>query len=362
METGAALSIPSSLRLLVHTFPDPVVQAKVVGAFAGSGTLANVLGLIIGALIIYYATWPWIFYITAILALFIAIACTFLIPHPYRPQDKYNQQEQFRRLDISGASLLVVALVLFIFAVTSGSINGWKTVTVLVPLFLSILLLGLFFVWEARLPEDHASLPPRLWSYPNFASIVILAFLPYAWLGTVYLIFAWYWQEVQSWSAIESGIHFLPIGLFAFPFMLLSGVLQQKFEVKHILLGGLFLMVAGTVFLSFANSASSYWPVVFPGFVLGTIGTTVVFATTNIAIFAATPPAVAGTVGAVFNCALLLGSAVIASVATSIQTSVEPLSTSFKGRSAAFQFLVLIIALQILSVLVFVRKTGKHQV
>ncbi|KAF8549658.1 hypothetical protein OG21DRAFT_1500282 [Imleria badia] len=135
--------------------------------------------------------------------------------------------------------------------------------------------------------------PPRLWSYPNFASIVILAFLPYAWWGTVYLIFAWYWQEVQSWSAIESGIHFLPIGLFAFPFMLLSGVLQQKFEVKHILLGGLFLMVAGTVFLSFANSASSYWHVVFPGFVLGTIGTTVVFATTNIAIFAATPPAVA---------------------------------------------------------------------
>lgn len=103
-----------------------MVQAKVVGAFAGSGTLANgdvnlswrtrhfpnpsltvVLGLMVGALIVSYTTWPWIFYITAILALLIAITCTTLIPHTYRPQNKYTQLEQFRRLDIFGTSLLI---------------------------------------------------------------------------------------------------------------------------------------------------------------------------------------------------------------------------------------------------------------
>lgn len=46
-----------------------------------------------------------------------------------------------------------------------------------------------------------------MWSYPNFAPLIILALLPYGWWGTVYLLFAWYWQEVEFWSAIDSGIH-----------------------------------------------------------------------------------------------------------------------------------------------------------
>ncbi|KAN0078474.1 Major facilitator superfamily domain containing protein [Tylopilus felleus] len=373
---GAALSIPSSLHLLVHAFPDPVVQTKAICAFSGSGALASVLGVVIGALMISYATWPWIFYVAAILSLFTAVTCTFLVPHPYRPQHKYTQLEQIQRLDAPGGLLLMAALVLFIFAVTSGSANGWETVIVLVPLFLSVLLLGVFFAWEAQVPEDYASLcvfsvpfrfmvcnplqisPPCLWSYPNFAPLAILALLPYAWWGTVYLIFAWYWQEVQSWSAIDSGIHFLPMGLFAIPFMALSGVLRQKFETKHILLVALFFMVAGTAFLPFAGDTSRYWFTAFPGFLLGTAGATVVFTTTNIAIFAATPPAVAGIVGAVFSCALLLGSAMISSVATSIQTSVQHSPASFEGRSAAFQFLIAFLVLEIVVVVVFVRKAG----
>lgn len=41
MRAGAALTIPSSLHMLIHTFPDPIVQAKAVSAFAGSAVVAN---------------------------------------------------------------------------------------------------------------------------------------------------------------------------------------------------------------------------------------------------------------------------------------------------------------------------------
>jgi len=71
------------------------------------------------------------------------------------------------------------------------------------------------------------------------------------------------------------------MGLFAFPFTALSGVLQQKVDPKHILLGGLVLMVAGTVFFPFADNTSHYWSIAFPGFMLGTAGTIIVFATTK---------------------------------------------------------------------------------
>ncbi|KAH7886565.1 MFS general substrate transporter, partial [Phlebopus sp. FC_14] len=348
----ASLTIPSSLHLLVHMFPEPVAQAKAVSAFAGSGALGNVLGVVIGALFISYATWPWVFWMVAIVAMIIAASCTILIPNPgYKKVG--SSMDRFRRLDVSGGSILTIALVLFIFAVTSGSTDSWVTATVLAPLILSVFLFTSYFVWESRIAEEHASLPPKMWSYPNFTVLALLALLPYSWWSTVYLLFAWYWQEVLEWSAISSAVHFLPIGLFAFPFMALSGVLQQKVPIKYIFLIGLTFMLGGTVFFPFADSAGRYWPIVFPGFLLGTAGTTLVFATTNIAIFAVTPPEVAGTVGAVFNCALQLGTAVFSAATTSIQTTVQTSPTAYNGRAAGFEFLVAYVAVQMLSVLIF---------
>ena len=89
--------------------------------------------------------------------------------------------------------------------------------------------------------------------------------------------------RIFSIAVVTYVYHFfsLPMGLFAIPFMALSGVLRQKFETKHILLVALFFMVAGTAFLPFAGDTSRYWFTAFPGFLLGTAGATVVFTTTK---------------------------------------------------------------------------------
>lgn len=103
----------------------------------------------------------------------------------------------------------------------------------------------------------------------------------------------------------------------------------------------------------------------------------VVFSNSNIAIFHYTPPRVAGTVGAVFNCALQLSSAVGLAAVTSIQTSVKsetpltiPLNewpsrlsevtksqwkAAFHGYSAAYWFLVAFVVLQLINLLIFFR-------
>jgi hypothetical protein len=103
----------------------------------------------------------------------------------------------------------------------------------------------------------------------------------------------------------------------------------------------------------------------------------IVFANSSIAIFSYTPPSVAGTVGAVFNCALQLGSAVGLAAVSSIQTSVDvknaaslsvPLEefsqhlgeisqstwrTAYQGRAASFWFLLGILVLEVIAVVVF---------
>jgi hypothetical protein len=70
------------------------------------------------------------------------------------------------------------------------------------------------------------------------------------------------------------------------------------------------------------------------------------------------PPSMAGTVGAIFNGALQLGSAIGLAAVTSIETSVEEVRGGFYeycGRAAVFWFLLSIFAVQTVGVLAFYR-------
>ena len=83
---------------------------------------------------------------------------------------------------------------------------------------------------------------------------------------------------------------------------------------------------AATLLLSFADRPARYWPLIFPAFVLGSAGAMLTYTHTNIAIFRASPVAMAGTVGAIFNGALQLGSAIGISAVGSIESGVDAAS------------------------------------
>ena len=104
---GSALTIPSALSMIVALFPDQQSQSRAIAIFGGVGGVGNgefisllqsihdthpwvptVLGLIIGALLVQYTTWQWIFYFTAIMGSTIGIACFILIPNSNKPVSK----------------------------------------------------------------------------------------------------------------------------------------------------------------------------------------------------------------------------------------------------------------------------------
>ncbi|KAG6864100.1 hypothetical protein C0991_012480 [Blastosporella zonata] len=361
MGVGAALTVPSALYLIIHLFPNPASQSKAVALFAASAALGNVIGLIIGALIVSFSSWPWVFYTFAIIGGVLVIVVTLLSPSPRRAHvSALDKARRFKRLDLTGVFLLTSGLVLFIFGVTTGSVNGWNTARCLAPFIISLFLIAGFFIWEARLPEDMAAIPPSLWKLTNFGILVSSATMPFMWWGAVQLLFSWMWQNVYGWSPIIAALHFLPLGLLGFPMNLLSSLLQQKFPLKWVIFFGQFVAIAGSLLLPFGDSPQHYWRFVFPGFCLGTSGITIAFTTMNIAIFAATPPEKAGVVGSIFNCFLQLGCAAGTAIITSIQTSVDKTHggpTVWNGRAAGLWFLFALLAIQTLCIMAFMHNT-----
>ena len=104
---GGALTIPSALSMVVALFPDEQSQSRAIAIFGSTGGVGNgefhpcckaihsihpwvatAMGLIIGALLVQYTTWQWIFYLTAIMGSTISITCFILIPNSKKPISK----------------------------------------------------------------------------------------------------------------------------------------------------------------------------------------------------------------------------------------------------------------------------------
>ncbi|KAJ7839263.1 major facilitator superfamily domain-containing protein [Mycena olivaceomarginata] len=311
--TGAAgaLTIPSAMHLIVHMYPDPSDQAKAVTAFGAMGGIGIVMGLIIGALFVSFTSWPWVFYFSASVSGVIGVSAILLIPNLRRTVAESRAQKilRLRRLDLLGVLMFTVASILFIFSITSGSIDGWSSAQVIAPLSFHS---SLFFSSHSAVLTNYPSSPSKMWSYENFTVLILVSFAPFMWWGSIFLLFAWLWEVVYGWSAIKTALHFLPAGVGMFPVLPLAAGLQSKLRLKWVI-------VIGFLFLPFADSADKYWRFGFPGFLLGTAGASLIYTTTNIALLA-NPPA----------------------ILTSIQTSVQISRggpTSFSGRAAGLWFL-----------------------
>ncbi|EKM58356.1 uncharacterized protein PHACADRAFT_89746, partial [Phanerochaete carnosa HHB-10118-sp] len=316
-----AMTIPSALTLLVGIFPEPHEQARVIGAFGGSDGVGN------GKL-----------YSTASLR-------PGLLTHA---------------LDTGGISLLTVSDILFIFALTEGSMDIWISVKVLLPLLLSIALMIGFFVWEHVIPTHIAAVPPRTWFYRNFAVLFVVALLPYLWFTTMFDINMVLWQEVYDWSSLICALRLIPSGVVTFSISL-TGPLARRISPKWIILFGMALMIIANILFVYADNPSRHWSFVLPAIIVGDAGAMLVYTHANIAIFETTPPRTAGTVGAIFNGALQLGSAVSVEAITSIETSIERTHggfTSYAGHAAAWWFLVGVVAAEALAVAAFYRTSS----
>ncbi|KAJ4469965.1 MFS general substrate transporter [Lentinula edodes] len=348
MGIGAALTVPSALYLIVHMYPDPTSQSKAVGIFTMSGGLGNLLGLVIGALFVSFASWPWIFYFISILAISESVLVFIMCLNVKRSQmTATSHLKRLERLDVIGVTCFTASVILFIFAVTSGSIEGWGSARVIACLILSFVLLGIFSVYETYIPTWIAVIPPQTWTYTNLPILIATALLPYLWWGAVQSLYSWYWQEIFGWSAIITAVHFLPLGLSAVPAAGIATMLQQYFPLKWVLMIGSVLSIIGSLLFPFGNSHSRYWSFVFPGFIIGSGGMSIVYVTANVALFASTTPEVAGVVSAIFNAAIQLGCAAGIAIATSIQTSIQNRSgdpSSYEGRAAAFWFVLAVTA------------------
>ena len=137
----------------------------------------KVTGFLIGGVFVQLTTWRWILWFTGIFGLGTGTLALVILP----PSAPRRNKPSWRKLDLGGVVAITGAIILFVYGITTGPIDGWDSGNCLAPLIISIALGVGFFVYEARIPVDTAALPPKVWRYPNVPVLFAVGFVPFFW-------------------------------------------------------------------------------------------------------------------------------------------------------------------------------------
>lgn len=165
---GAAMTIPSAIAMIVQAFPDPSEQSRALGLYGAFGAVGNSIGFVLGGVLAAKASWRWVFHLIGIATIPFSVLAFFFLPKSVTQEQKVK-----RSIDMPGVSVLTGGLILFVYAVSDSSVEGWGSPQIIATLVLSVVFFLGFFVVE-RYVQDPA-IPPRTWFNKNFAVMFFYA-------------------------------------------------------------------------------------------------------------------------------------------------------------------------------------------
>lgn len=292
---GAALS-PGSLSVLVAAFPDPRARTQAIGIWSGISGLALAAGPLVGGVLIQFFSWPAIFFVNLPVGL-VALALGL-------PRLAESRNPSAHRIDLPGQVLVIAALACLITALIDGSSQGWTSV--ILGLFIaSAVLLAAFLLVEARVREPLLPLGlfrSRVFSVANVAGLIA----GFALLGTVFFV-SQYFQTVQGYTALESGLRTLPTTMGIFLVAPFAGMLAARMTPRLPIVLGALLTGSALFLLTRLEPASSYATIWWNLGMFG-IGFGFMLSPLTAAVLSATPPTRAGLGSSMINTSRQVGS------------------------------------------------------
>jgi EmrB/QacA subfamily drug resistance transporter len=315
---AGALLVPSSLAVIVNTFPDSE-RGAAIGSWTAYGSMAAVIGPLAGGELLAIASWRWIFLINVPLAIACVALIMFAIPRAEpRPADA-------RRIDFAGALLCVGGLGGPVFALIEQPRLGWSSPGVLVPLIGGVALMGAFLWFESRAREPM--MPLGLFRRRNFSAGNIETFAMYAGLAILFFFLVLFLQQIGGYSPLRSGLVVLPVTVVMFVLSRRFGALASRYGPRLFMGAGPLVSACGLLAMQRIGVHIHYLADVLPGLLLFALGLSMTVAPLTTAVLAGSEHEAgiaSGVNNAIARVAGLLGTAAVgAAVAGSFASTLD---------------------------------------
>ncbi|MFD1774761.1 MFS transporter [Paenibacillus rhizophilus] len=270
---GGALLSPATLSLIMSNFEEGKERNRALGVWASMGGVGMSLGLLLGGVLTSYIGWESTFFVN------VPIAILVLILSPMALMESKTLSET-RHYDAAGTISVTVGMILIVYYLIQSPVTGWLHTATLIPGLIGAASLLLFVAIEKRTSEPL--IPFRLFRNRNLTGAAITAALFSASFGTLYYFLTLYTQEVLQYTAIQSGLTFLPLTVSALLGAKLINKMISGVGVAGTIAAGMGLGVIGFLLLTRVSETGSAWDVI-PGMVIIGLGQAFTFTTMYIA-------------------------------------------------------------------------------
>ncbi|MGW1008822.1 MFS transporter [Streptomyces termitum] len=312
-----ALLMPAALGLLRATFPAEKLNMAIGiwGMVIGASTAG---GPILGGFLVEHVSWQSVFFINVPVGV-LALGLGLLILKDHRAENAP------RSFDVLGIALLSGAMGLLVWSlIQAGAEWGWTSANTWGCLIGSLVLFGIFALWETKVAEPL--IPLGLFrSVPLSAGVVLMVLMAFAFMGGLFFV-TFYLQGVQGLGPIDAGLRLLPLTAMMIVSSPLAGALITKFGPRVPLVGGMVCTAAamfGMITLSSGTSTltMSLW------FALLGLGLAPVMVGATEVIVGNAPLELSGVAGGLQQAAMQVGGALGTAVLGAVMAS--KVSTAF---------------------------------
>ena len=287
---GGSMLTPVAMAILANTFREPRQRARAIGVWGGVVGLSMAAGPVLGGVLVESAGWRSVFWLNVPIGLAAVLLTALYVPESRAPRA--------RRVDPVGQVLVIVLLGTLTYAVIEAPDKGWTSPPIALCLIASASALTVFIPYENRRTEPL--IDPRLFRNAPFSAAVTSAVFAFAALGGFLFANTLYLQQELGLSALDTGLHLLPMAVLSLVCPPLSGrIVGSRGPRIPLLLAGSAITASGVLAVAATRSAHPSFVLLSIDYALFGLGFGFVNAPITTTAVSGLPPAQAGVASAV---------------------------------------------------------------
>ena len=310
---GGALVSPAALSILLTTFAEGSERNRALavwGAIAGAG---GAVGLLLGGVIVQALSWRWVFFIN------VPIGAAVLALAPRVVPESRSESASRGGYDAEGAVAITLGTIALVFTLIKAESWGWTSGRTIAGFGVAAVLVGAFLVIERR--HEDPLIPLRIFSNRSLAASDATMLVVAAALFGMFFFSTLYLQQVLGYSALETGVAYLPLSLTLVGGSAVASRFVDRFTPKPVLVAGLAVSTAGFVLLTRVSGHGDYASHILPAMVVLGVGLGMSFVPITIAATNGVAAGDSGLASGLLNTTQQVGGSLGLAILTSVSTS-----------------------------------------
>ena len=249
---GGAVIAPTALALITTNFPEGAPRNRAFGVYSAMAGAGSAVGLLLGGVLTTYASWRWVLFVNVPIGILVAAAAPrVLAESPRRPG----------RIDVAGAITGTGGVALLVYGLSKAAtgadgVSHWGDAQVLASLTAAVVLLVSFVLIEMR--SSHPLLPMRVLADRNRSGAYLIMLCIGTGLFGLFFFLTLFMQTVLGYSAIRSGIAYLPFAIGVVIASALASRLVARIGARPLILAGAAAVAGGMFWFSRLTEHAGY--------------------------------------------------------------------------------------------------------